>query len=410
MSYTRIAPLIYKDTRTGNFYERPKVNGRKTWRKLQARTKKLAQEELAARRTDQARAAQGLARDPYAPEPRSIGELCVEYLKAKCPDRNHRPKDGEQLAWMAMRLKNIQPFWSKRLPHQIKLHDCATYYAWRKKRIKRGNGGRMIDLELGVLSSVLNWAVNTGLSEVNPIAIGRPKFRPKTVKHCRDAMPLDGNELHALAAHLFEVRQSEALGWQLLLEAMTGCRTSEVLRMRWDAKHRGEAGFIENDWLWLKRSKGGVSPFVFIHPALRECLEAMKRWRVWRYPDSPWFIPSYRDNGEPVHRTSLTHALAKAAPLISAGHRTSHGLRAYYVTMRRSEGIKDGQIADEIGDKSGAAIVVSSYGAVPPNWRGSAALSWLPTEGKPAWSVLDMPNLIDLSDERNKVALLIGKQ
>jgi hypothetical protein len=46
---------------------------------------------------------------------------------------------------------------------------------------------------------------------------------------------------------------------------------------------------------------------------------------------------------------------------------TSHGMRAYYVTVRRSQGIKDGQIAAEIGDKSGVALIVSTYGDLPPN-------------------------------------------
>ena len=203
-------------------------------------------------------------------------------------------------------------------------------------------------------------------------------------------MPLDGNELHDLAEHFFENPQTEVLGWQLLLEAMTGCRTSEVLRLRWDAKHKGEAGFIEGEWLWLNRSKGGVKPFVTIHPALAECLEVLKRWHLWRYPKPFWFLPN-NGGSAPIDSCALTKALATAGPLIAKAHRTSHGLRAYYVTVRRSQGISDAQIADEFGDKTGAAIVVSTYGAVPPNWRGSEALSWMPTDGKPAWRVLKMP-------------------
>jgi integrase len=397
MSFTRVAPGIYQDSRTGNFFERPTVAGKKTWRKLHGRTLKLAKEELAVRRTDQARSAQGLSRDPYAPEPQSIGELILDYVKADCPDRHHHPRAGKSLADELYRLESLKPFWHKKQPHLIRQSDCALYFTWRKKRIQRGHGGRAIDMELGALNSLLKWAVATGRTENNPLAGGRPRFRPKTIKHCRDFMPLDANELHALAAHFFEERQSEALGWQLLLEAMTGCRTSEILRMRWDARHRGEAGFIEGDWLWINRSKGGVKPFVTLHPALAQCLEALKRWRAWRYPKSPWWLPGR--NGKAVAIHSLNHALNRASKLISNAHRTSHGLRAYYVTVRRSQGISDAQIADEIGDKTGAAIIVSTYGAVPPNWRGSAALSWLPTDGEPAWQVLAMPdNLVTLSN------------
>ncbi len=73
-------------------------------------------------------------------------------------------------------------------------------------------------------------------------------------------------------------------------------------------------------------------------------------------------------------------------------------------------GISDAQIADEIGDKSGASIIVSTYGSVPPNWRGATGLSWMPANEKPAWEILDMPNLVDLDCERRKVGSLIGKQ
>jgi integrase len=389
--FTSIAPGIYKENLTGKLYERPYVAGRRTWRKLKSRTLKLAKAELAAKRTDQARAGQGFAKDPYGPPAKTVGELCAEFIKAGCPDRNHRPRSGHALDSENYRIKKFLPFWSKKLSSHVKAKDCADYYAWRKKRIERGDGGRAIDLELTTLSNVFHWAVSVGKADSNPLASGRPRFRnTKEVRHCREFRPLDGNELHALAEYFFKEPRSESLGWQLLIEAMTGCRTSEVLRLRWDTKNQNQAGFIEGDWLWLNRSKGGVKPFAFIHPALRECIEALKRWRAWRKLKSPWWIPSGRVKGAPLDRGSLTHGLKRAAKALGQSHRTSHGLRAFYVTMRRSEGISDAQIADELGDKTGAAIVTSTYGAVPPNWRGSEALSWLP-KGKPAWTVLKLP-------------------
>lgn len=393
MSYTRVAPGIYKDSRTGNLYERPTIDGRKTWRKLSSPTVKGAKRELAAKRTDQARATQGLAKDPYAPATKTIGQLCAEYIKAGCPDRQHQSRaDSSQERY---RLETLLPFWSKKTPASIRAKDCALYFAWRKRQIARGSGGRTVDLELGSLSNVLHWAVLTGKADVNPLAAGRPRFRnTKTVKHCREFMPIDGNELHKLAGYFFSSFRSEVIGWQLLLEAMTGCRTSEVLRLRWDARHQGEAGFIENEWLWIARSKGGVKPFVQIHPALAECIAALKRWHAWRHPRSNWWLPSWRVKNQPVESGSLTHALARVSPKLCGAHRTSHGLRAFYVTVRRSQGVSDAQIADEIGDKSGAALIVSTYGSVPPNWRGSAALSWLPATGNPAWSALKIPDNI----------------
>jgi lipoyl-dependent peroxiredoxin len=67
---------------------------------------------------------------------------------------------------------------------------------------------------------------------------------------------------------------------------------------------------------------------------------------------------------------SLAHALAKAGPLVLGRRITSHGMRSFYVTVRRSQGISDGQIAAEIGDRTGPSIIASTYGSIPPDWQG----------------------------------------
>ena len=54
-------------------------------------------------------------------------------------------------------------------------------------------------------------------------------------------------------------RSSQSLAFQMLFEAHTGCRTSEVLAMRLDAKE-GQSGYIE--WaagtIRINRAKRGV--------------------------------------------------------------------------------------------------------------------------------------------------------
>jgi integrase len=384
--YTCLGNGLYRDNRTGNFYERPFIDGRRTFRKIQARNIKLAREALAARRTDQARSEQGLCRSPYTPAPQTVAALAELWKNAGCPNRHGHPKYGTQLVQEQSRLSKLLPHFKTIHAHALKPRHCLEYWSKRRGEMPEGkHGGRAVDLELATLSTILHWAVIHGYLESNPLASGRPKFRGKTVRHCRDCMPVDANELHALAAHLFSERRSEVLGWQLLLEAMTGCRTIEVLRLRWDATgHR--AGHIEGDWLWLDRAKGGVTPYVQIHPALRQLLDALRAWHERRRPKSPWFLPGLRNGGkDPVESCSLTHALKVIGPLIAKGHRTSHGLRAYYVTARRSQGIADAVIAAEIGDRTGASIIATTYGEVPPNWTGGKQLGWLP-DGEPAWT------------------------
>lgn len=130
----------------------------------------------------------------------------------------------------------------------------------------------------------------------------------------------------------------------------------------------------------------------------------MKLWHDTRYPKSPWFFPSYSAPEQAVGVQSLAHALRReVTELIEAGklpqdaRRTSHGMRAFYVWVRRSEGIADGIIAAEIGDVTGAAIITKHYGPLPPNWRDSkeGKVTWLPGVDKetgkqilPAWVAL----------------------
>jgi integrase len=190
-----------------------------------------------------------------------------------------------------------------------------------------------------------------------------------------------------MARHLAEDSDGEVLAWQYLILAMTGCRTSEILQLRMDATAH-QAGHIENDWLWVKRAKGGCNPYVVIHPALRQCIEAHHRWHAARYPDAPFWFPTAKRSSKTgvVDPTSLIHAIARVAGALGLAPRTGHGLRAYYVTMRRNAGISDGQIAAEIGDRS-VALIATTYGAIPPGWRGGPDLTWLPTDGTPpAWA------------------------
>ncbi len=310
--------------------------------------------------------------------------------------RRGKAPNPAQLDKETSRIKKLRSILSDRIAEKLSAPDLTIYFDRRREGMKRSqHGGRAVDLELQALKACLVWSVQHGLLAANPIAT-RPKFGTAPVRHCRDCMPADAEELHALAATLFEDRKSEALGWQLLLEAFTGCRTGEILRLRWDAPNRG-AGFIEGDHLWLQRSKGGVNPFCCIHPSLADALRWLRIWSNIRHPGSPWFIPSTRAKGQAMYESSLTHALKRIGPIVSGAHRTSHGLRAYYVTVRRSDGVADGQIAAEIGDSSGAAIISSTYGSIPPNWQGAAGLSWLP-KGAAAWTVLGLPDVVTVGN------------
>jgi integrase len=389
MSYQCVADGIYRDSRTGNLYERPTVHGRRTFRKLQARSIKIAKEEMAAKRTLQGRAAVGLAEDPYTRKPIvDMRTIISAWLGAGCPKRN-----GEHRGVIPYNTKKevekLSAWWGPKTPAEVSPATCQAYASHRRRQMRRAtDGGRSVDMELSTLSTALHFAVLQGLTPYNPLAGSRPRFyQASKARHCREFAPASGDELHALATAMFESAKSEVLGWQLLVQAMTGTRTSEVLRLRWDAKAK-EPGFIEGEWLWLRRSKGGVNPFAVVHPALRKCMAALAAWRKRRFPSSPWYFPSPDDPTRHVDKSALAHALLRVGPVVCQAKRTAHGLRAFFVTVRRSAGISDAQVAAEIGDRTGAAIIASTYGAIPPNWRGGAELDFMPAKGKPAWNTL----------------------
>ena len=337
---------------TGRFWWRTKVGPKRTWRRLASATIQDARAESAALKTDHQRARLGLCRDPLQPQVGSVNELIDRYTADPQACRHYR-------------FDRVRQAFGHLPPGDLTLPLIHRYGETRPPR--------SADLELAGLSSVLSWAVRRGLLPLNPIRV-RPRFqRSDQIRHARESMPRDGDELNALALRLLP----SATGWQLLFAALTGCRASELVRFRTDARSRSDPGFVEGRYLYVRRAKNGVNPFVEITPELADLLSCHRVWHASVSRGSPWFFPG-RDLFRPLAVTSLTNALHGTG-------RTAHGLRAYYVTLFRSRGESDEQVASRIGDKT-SSLIWSVYGALPEVWSGGSPLSWLPTVGEPAWA------------------------
>ena len=89
--------------------------------------------------------------------------------------------------------------------------------------------------------------------------------------------------------------------------------------------------------------------------------------------------------GQPAGNGALAQALRKLKKNIGKKI-TSHGMRTFYVLIRRSQNVSDDQIALELGQRSGGGLIATVYGDVPENWRngGGPNLTWMPK--KPVWS------------------------
>ena len=362
-----------------------------TFRTLKQTNLKLAKEELAKRVT-----ARLAGKDPCAKEKQvglTVGGVIRKYQHDDYPDQQRQERPARMHELEERNCLTLLEFWDRIRVEDVTIANCDRYHDWRCRRIVRGVGHRAVDLDLNTLSNAFLWGCRCELVKINPLAT-RPRYcSEKHIHHCREFMPADAEQLHKLARLFFQGKRprSAVLGWQSLVEAMTGLRTCEVLQLRTDAAAY-EPGWVTPDGLSLciRRAKGqeNVNPFVKIHEGLRAVLDELTAWKGRRYPKSPWFFPSPEDRRSAVGSTALAHALLRVSKKLGKKI-TSHGFRAFYVTARRSHGISDVQIAFEIGHTTGGTTLAAVYGGVPPHWLTGEGpkMSWLPT-GKPAWEAL----------------------
>lgn len=391
MSLKCVADGIYRDTETKSLFHRVLLTGRKypTKRKLTAVTITKARDEVAALRTRAREARLGIGLDPYATHS-TIGELAKLWQAKKCPTGKCPTRTIQSFTAEKARLKRLLPFWKHYPAAEITRKQCAQYYEDRTRRNRTPYRlGRSVDAELTTLSNLIEWAIEEDKLKANPIAHRRRFNDADAVRHCTAVMPMTDEILHQHAAWLMGSDVSRALGWQLLLEALTGARTSEILACRTDAQTREQPGFHDGNAIYIRRGKGGIAQWLLFEPApghapLRECFAAFLNWHQQRYPHCPHFIPG-RFAKSPIEREALTRALNRSSTALGLPKITSHGLRAYFVRTLRSLGIPDPETAQRLGHTS-PRQVEETYGLIEPGWFGSRVLDFLPEGFAPAWS------------------------
>lgn len=401
---------IYRKTANAKLYGRFTINDRRTFRLLKSITLTEARKERTLLQSDHDRANMGLCDDPFEPKKptHTLASLAAIYTAAGLPDTRRRLRTGTAHNEATRQLNAILQHLGRRDPLTLTRADLHQYHTRRIAQIQSscGPGHRTVELEINILSNLLTWATNHGHLKENPIRDGRPTFRhAEDIKSCNQYMPDSDDELHTLAHFFFDgPRSTHALGWQLLLEALTGCRTSEILRLRWSASKTGptaEAGYKDDHALYIARAKKGIHPYILLetipgHTPLRQCLTALRNWHTTHYRWSPWMLPG-RDGTTPPDKKSLTHALQRATNILNLPKRTSHGLRAYHVRALRSMGIDDSEIAKRLGHRSGVALVERTYGVSEPGWFNSGVMNFLPT---PVDKLKDSANAITPAWER----------
>lgn len=415
-AWKRVWSGIWRHNISKTLYERPKlvINGVQHWtfRSLCTKALKVAKEELYHRKSARSAAREGLGNGVKPSGNVTAGNVLRRYRIDGYRDRQRKMRPESMEKAEEANCNTLLEYWDQYPVSQIKIFTCDKYHDWRCERVERGTGDRTVDLELNTLSNALAWACRIELIHANPLADGRPKYcSAKSVRHCREFMPANADELHAAARVLMLNPASVVLGFQALIQAQSGLRTIEALRLRDDAKPF-EPGWITPDGksMCVRRAKGqeNVSPFVLITDGLSQTLEALRKWKAAVHPNSPWFFPSPLNPGKPVHKDSLGQALNRIRKSLPRKF-TPHGMRGHFVLVRRSHGILDSQIAYEIGHTSGGKTLAHCYGGVPPHWLtgDGPQLSWLPS-GAPAWSALSAGTAADSGSNTSEPACVIN--
>lgn len=412
MKRTTIGPGAYLGS-DNKYYARPVINHRRTWRVLEATTPRKA--ILEANQTT------------WAPRANNFETLTEMWLAAGCPCKHGHRANQKQPRKAAEWL--IKYFKAHRLD-EIRMARCHEYAQWRRKHIKRGNkanphrGGRTIDIELVFLSNIIHFAVKLDLLDYNPIRSGRDRYQRQT-RHARVVMPQTAEAIHQIAAEFLQTVRSEVFAWHAFYAEFTGCRTSEILRLRFDTQSKNDPGHIE----WLtpgeikdrgtdivghlylgRRSKNGLNPWAKIGPEFAEMIRAHQNWYRTRFgtkiisrgpyapsrvpfgalaessdstldprPSTAFYFPS-RLPSERITDYAFGHALTRITRQLGLPHITPHGFRAFYATKRLRDGARTVDIAAEMGDKT-VSLVETIYADNPDGRK----LWWTPADGLPAW-------------------------
>lgn len=378
---------------TGAYRARPMVNGRRTWRGLVATEKDAAKREAAAQE--------------WRPLGESLSGLATLYMSAGCPTRKHSWQRGSDSFIDAeeRHIKQLNRFFGKKSFADATPLAATEYFAFRTHGAPAGRLTRAVDKELQTLVNIKSYAVFSDAKRFpyNDLLHHRPRFH-NTKTHARDRMPESAAVIHALADAFLRRAESEVFAWLTWFSMFTGCRQSELLRLRVDAAEQ-ESGFVRRTAAFdvpdhrgiyravgyldlgrrskvvsdALRKKDGLNPECPLWPEFAQMLDCFQRWHQQRYPDCEYYFPGATGAG-PVDECSFNHALTRECRRQNLKHITPHGFRSYFATKLHRDGFADEDIAAAIGDKT-VAVVQNTY----RDRRSGERLSWLPPEGLPGW-------------------------
>jgi len=362
-----IGPNLYR--RGGMIFARVRINGQRTFRSTNTNNPTEARQWLRKFKTEKFCLASGveLPGQSLLRQRVTVAQVIDDYLAAGCPTKTMGQKAAGTLLREKQFLRICRAFFGAMPAAAVTVADCDKYRDWRqsggyvsaetgKRTIQRNRKWsrlRTIDMELQVLSNCFRLAVRRAVLKANPLA-GRGHYSAASqIRHCREVAPTpDG--LHKIETWLRGRGEDEVADLACFL-AYSGLRFGEAQRLDWECVDWSEGV------LHVTREKKGVFPWVPLSEPLAELLTAMRaRAR------SHLLFPSPFDLDRPRERSAFGHRLVAATKALGLPHITAHGMRSYYVSRCREAGLTDAEVALLIGDKSGPALIASTYGSLAP--------------------------------------------
>jgi integrase len=321
-NYTRIAPCLYRETRSGTYYALVKHGGRQVRRSLRTQDRRVADVELASFRHKLV-SGQPVASRSFL----EVGREWLESVRGRLKAASYR-RYRQCVEFIAAQVGNSP----------VDRLDFSRFVDARES-----SSASTYNKDVMVIRAVMGFAVRRQWASV------APPLRLRRVKPLRPEVPTK-TQLQSILEHIRgrqDLRAREA-GRMVELMALSGMRLHEASQLLWDEIDLAKGEFRVTGGAY--GTKNGESRVVPLFPSLRQFLEGLPRKTgrvvLVKNPRKP-FLTACRKLGLPLFRR--------------------HALRAYFITQAIEAGIDFATIAQWVGHSDGGVLVAKVYGRVHPD-------------------------------------------
>ncbi|SMH30621.1 tyrosine-type recombinase/integrase [Mesorhizobium australicum] len=292
----------------------------------------------------------------------TVKELCTRYLEdlgnGLVLGKRGRPKKATTISTDVGRIvRHIIPLLGNRRVRDLAKSDITQAMKdimagktranvktdkLRGRAIVRGGAGTAART-IGLFGGILTYAVELGIIDQNPVHGVR---KPKDQVNARRLSEQEYRTLGDVLRKALENRQYETTAEMIRVIALTGCRRSEVIGLRW-----GEVD-IEGSCLRLADSKEGAS----VRPTGLPVLEYLEARREEEQDAEDFVFPGWED-GTPFG--SFPRQWTKLLKDTDLADITPHVLRHSFASIGNDLGFTEATIAALIGHSRGS--VTSRY-------------------------------------------------